>query len=302
MSGDDEVQAAADALSGGVVVSATGSLVEAVTRRATATGVASASGPSDLDGSASALVVAIADTSPETLSELARQAGRVDGLVVGVLAAPDGDVDRSTLTSIREAVDAVLFVPSAAAAVSATLESPGDGVTVDDPAVEGAFAFVRMLRGPGYVNIDLADARTVLTGRPLAVFGCGVAESTTPDPSVAVADAFRGVPEAIDPAGASGALVNVAVPSGTTLEDAIAAVRAVRERISEDAHIIWGSTAEAARLSVRVVLAGVAYERLVSAGDPCPRCDAPLRSFVLGDSETLLCGACGFADLSMSLE
>lgn len=296
MPGDD-VQAAADALSGGVVVSGTGACAKPVARRAAASDVASVPAPADVDGTASAVVVAIGDTSPED-----GYAERVDAPVVGVLASPDGGVDEQTLASVREAVDAVLFVPPAAAAVSATLGSATDGRIPDAPAVEGVFAFVRMIRAPGYVNIDLADARTVLSGRSLAVFGCGVAKAAATDPAAAVADAFRGIPETVEPAEASGALVNVAVPSGTTLEDAIAAVQAVRERIGEGAHIIWGSTAGAARLSARLVLAGVAYEPPPTAGDPCPRCGAPLQAFVLGESATLSCETCGFADLSMYME
>lgn len=285
----ESIQATADAIAEGVTVAGTGELAPTVRERAATSDVARAAAHSHTPHPAGALIVAI-DGDDKIPAGLAGRAG----FVVGILAVPDSGLDGVVLGAARTAVDVVVLVPDTLGDVEAATS-----ISTEDAAVAGTFVFARMLRDPGAVNLDLADARTVLSSQPLGVLCHGVAEA---DPQTAVGDAFERLPGSVDPTAASGALVSVAGPAETTLSEVVAAVRAVREVIGEQAHIIWGSARGTDRISVRLVLAGPVRGYPLVAGDPCPRCESPLASFELGDSQTLTCEGCGFADLSMTLE
>lgn len=252
------------------------------------------------------LVVAI-DTSG-TAAAVRRAAECTDGFVVGVCTVHDDErIDPSLLDAVRDIVDVTLLV-TRDRPIGETMIDCDDGT--DTPpssalAVVGAIDFARMIRHSGQINLDLADARTVLTDSSHAVLVRGRASSQTERTETAVRRAFEGIPPTIDIDRASNALVSVVGGPEMSITDATAAVRELRKDIGDTNDIIWGVATDDSmgeQVTVDIVIDDVGYRPSLSAGDPCRRCGKTLSAYTFGDRTTIACQACGFAGLSMSLD
>jgi len=290
MSDRDDLREAADALDGSVVVCGLGAYADRLAgaslrnaRVASAEDLLAEAADASRTGSGppAAVVVALdpdevgeGDEATETLRALAGS----DAFAVAVVPAVAAEGD--ALAAIRDAVDAALL-------------AEGD-------AVEAAVrAFVATVGEPGFVNLDLTDAETVLSAG-VAALGTGTADRDAP--GAAVAAAFDGLPAGVDAADASAVLVDVVVDPATSIAAATDAIAAVRERIGADANVIWGGAVDEAaanELAVRLVVAGVRHAPPLAAGDPCPRCGAPLSAYRFGARETLSCDGCGYSDIAV---
>ncbi len=296
MSHRDDLREAADALGGSVVVCGLGSRADRLAgaefreaRYASAAELlAEASGASPNGSPPAAVVVAV---DPEAVA--------VDPEAVG-----EGDEATAALRAI-DALDAfaVAVVPAAAAegdALAAVRESVDAVLLAEGDAVEAAIrTFLATVQEPGFVNLDLTDAETVLSAG-VAALGTGAADRD--DPSVAVASAFDRLPDGVDAADASAVLVDVVVDPETSIAAATDVIAAVRERIGADANVIWGGAVDEAaadELAVRLVVAGVSHAPPLSAEDPCPRCGEPLAAYRFGARETLSCDACGYSGIAV---
>ena len=296
MATDEALRAAADALQESVLVAGVGTRgIEAAGR------IAAGDAPAtDEAVDPDAVVLAVDGTDPETgaatdaaaSSAAASLADSVPTTVdapvcVAVVTVLDGPTtgERALLAALQEHVDAVVL-------------TAGEGT---EALVEGVEAFVSVVRDPGFVNVDLADARTVLDPIDLAGLGLGASASGSADE--AVGRAFSSLPSGVETDPASGVLVDLHGGLGLSVGDVDDAVTAVRRRIGTDAHVIWGGAVDptlADELRVRLVVAGVGNER-VRAGDPCPRCGATLVAYSLGTRTTISCDDCGYAGVSVRL-
>lgn len=297
MSHRDDLREAADALGGSVVVCGLGAYADRLARvefrdaryasaaellaETTPAGEPGAA-PATADASPPAAVVVVLDPDDlgegDEASESLRALAGLDAFAVAVVPANAADGD--ALSAVRDSVDAVLL-------------AEGD-------AVEAAIrAFLATVQEPGFVNLDLTDAETVLSAG-VAALGTGTADRDAP--GTAVASAFDGLPAGVDATDASAVLVDVVVDPETSIAAATDVIAAVRERIGADANVIWGGAvdeAAAAELSVRLVVAGVRHAPPLAAGDPCPRCGAPLSAYEFGARETLSCDDCGYSGIAM---
>lgn len=256
------------------------------------------------------VVVVAMDGSPSAAESVVQASNDAEGFVVAVFNGhADEDVEPSLLDTVREGADVTVLAcrrqPAAGSrseqsdTTETRIRRSGSGV-----AVGGASDFVRMIRKPGQINLDLADAQTVLTDGALAVLGGGTASFETEGPRRAVQRAFDEMPASIDVAGGAGALVSVIGGPEMSIDDAITAVRTVRRQVGALENVIWGVAVEealAGQVTVDIVVDDVAYHPPLSAGDPCRRCGAALAAYTFGDRTTLACETCGFADLSTSL-
>lgn len=280
MTTDEELRVAADALGESVLVVGCG---DAGTAAATA--VAAADVPATDDAAMPDAVVLAVDgaTDPETLPESVPDAP----LVVAVVALPHrpGPSERDLLAALSERVDSVVL-------------AAGD----DDGALaDSVGTLVSVVRDPGFVNLDLADARTLLRPVELAALGVGASERGAPEEAVAAA--LASLPPGVETDPADGVLVDLLGGPAMSVEDVSDAVTAVRGRVGPDAHVIWGGGVDddlAETVRVRLVVASVANVR-AAPGDPCPRCASSLAAYSLGGRTTLSCESCGFAGVSVRL-
>ena len=312
--GADDLEAVADSLDGDIVVAGSRDDLGTVARqtgaddqpRVVETGDAGEVGSVTRDGGV--LVVAM-DGSASKAESIARAADDTNGFVVAVFDGRENeDVDPSRLDAVRETVDATLLACRKRPTADSSEQDEGiDPLTRragPEVTVGGAFDFVRMIRQPGHINLDLADAQTVLTDGSLAVLCGGTAALETDGAGRAVRRAFEEIPPSVDAARGSGALVSVVGGPEMSIDDTIAAVRAVRGELGDVGDLIWGVATDealAGRVTVDVVVDDITYRPLLSAGDPCPRCGVALATYAFGERTTLSCPDCGFADLSMSL-
>lgn len=279
---DDELAAAAAALDGSVALIGAGRVGRAAADRVEVGGVVESVEGVPTEARAAFVAVDPADPSPAVA--FARRCPP-ELLVVFVAAVParvDGET-RTGLATLRDAADAVVLAAD-----------DGDPVAGTAAALD---ALVRLVARTDTVNVDLADAETVLSAGGYAAVGTG----TDPDPEVAVE-------AAVDAAGpvslerATGAVVHLAGDRGLSVGAAGEAVDAVRERLADGAHVVWGAATEGDDVTARLVLAGVVPVRApAAAGDPCPRCGDGLVGYRLGDRETVACDGCGFADVQAPL-
>jgi cell division GTPase FtsZ len=283
----DELREAADALDGSVVVCGLGAYADRLAgasfrnaRYASAENLlaeaadASGAGP----GPPAAVVVALDPDEDDEAIETPRALAGLDAFAVAVVPAVAAEGD--ALAAVRDAVDAVLL-------------AEGDAV---EAAVRALLATVQE---PGFVNLDLTDAETVLSAG-VAALGTGTADRDAP--GSAVAAAFDGLPAGVDATDASAVLVDVVVDPATSVAAATDAIAAVRDRIGADANVIWGGAVDetaADELAVRLVVAGVRHAPPLAAGDPCPRCGAALSAYRFGARETLSCDGCGYSGIAV---
>lgn len=205
--------------------------------------------------------------------------------VFTIAVVPGGVCESDAPETIAEEADGVVVA------------GDGDGSALG--AVDAVSELLTIVRDPGFVNLDLTDARTVLSSGPAAV-----ATGTAPHnvPGVAVESAFDRLPAGVDAGSASAVLVEVVVDPDTSIAAATDAIGEVRDRVAPDANVIWGGAVNddaVGVLLVRVVVADVRYDPPLAAGDPCPRCGSSLSSYRFGASETLSCDACGYSGIGM---
>ena len=279
MTTDEELRDAAAALSKSVLVVGAGDAGVAAAGAVAATDVPA----TDDAASPDAVVLAVDGTA----APAALPASVVDAplsVAVVTLPARPGPTERDLLAALDDLVNAVVLAGADAASLA-----------------DAAGTFVSVVRDPGFVNLDLADARTVL--RPVEFAALGVGTSDGGAPGDAVAEAFVALPPGVETDPADGVLVDLLGGPEMSVEDVSDAVTAVRGRVGPDAHVIWGggvdeSLGEAVR--VRLVVASVSNVR-AAPGDPCPRCAASLSAYTLGGRTTLSCENCGFAGVSVRL-
>ena len=282
----DDLREAAAALGGSVVVCGLGDVADRLAEttfknaryESPATLLADA-GDGAADGPRPAAVVVALD--PDSVGEdveTLRAIAGLDAFEVAVVPAAAADAD--ALPAVQEAADAVLL-------------AEGD-------ALEAAIqAFLDTVQEPGFVNLDLTDAETVLSSG-VAALGTGTADRDAP--GTAVDAAFGGLPDGVDATTASAVLVDVVVDPETSIAAATDVISAVRERIGADANVIWGGAVDetaATELAVRLVVAGVRHAPPLAAGDPCPRCGEPLSAYQFGARETLSCEGCGYSGIAV---
>lgn len=303
----DDLRETADALGGSVVVCGVGSYADALAgqpfpdaRFMTVADLLADDAPAVAAAVIAVDPAAIATpdgTDGDAASESLRALTAIDAFTVAVV--PGGDADAEGLSAFAEQVDAVLMVDSEPGAPA----TAGSGDSPESVAIGDAIrSFLAVVQEPGFVNLDLTDAQTVLSSG-VAALGTGTAAREAP--AAAVEAAFDDLPEDVDPADASAVLVDVVVDPVTSISAATDVIAAVRERIGADANVIWGGAVDesaADELRVRIVVADVRHDPTLAAGDPCPRCGVSLSAYAFGTRETLSCDACGYSGITMRRE
>jgi hypothetical protein len=194
MTTDQELRRVAEGIEGAVPVHGTGQFANSVARRVTDSeyavpAVEHGEWTDETDG-ARAVVVVVNTAGPQLW-----QAADGDNLVIAVLDVPDEGIDQSLLSDVRATADVLLLA--------------------GETAIETAFEFVEMTREPGDVNIDLADAKTVLTTGRLATLSHGQAVRSDGDGTAVVDRALEGFPTGVRARRAAAVLVRVVGDSRT---------------------------------------------------------------------------------------
>lgn len=278
----EDLREAADALGGSIVVSGVGSYADSLAARAFPDARFVPMSRFGAQGTEHPAAVVIGVDPAAIADDPLRALAALDAFTLGVV--PESASERE-LSTLRQNVDAVL--------ISGGADGSVDGV---ERAIR---VFLTVVQAPGFVNLDLTDAETVLSSG-IAALGTGTAARDAPE--TAIESAFGGLPDGVDVTDSSAVLVDVTLDPATSIAAATDVIAAVRDRIGADANVIWGGSVDETvtdGLTVRIVVADVRHSTRLDAGDPCPRCDAPLSVYAFGASETLSCDDCGYSGITV---
>lgn len=208
---------------------------------------------------------------------------------------PAGESPRESLDRLRSAADV-------------TVAHRGEH---REEALEGMVtAVIDIMAIPGFVNLDLADIRTVLASGPYAAIATGTAKSDANGSAAAVTAVEAALDSISIPiTSVASNLVYLVGGPEITLEAGMAAIEALTDGTADSPSIIWGAAVDDDRESVTAhVVSGIDDDAWLDAeldaaasltpGEPCPRCGGSVVAYSFGDNETQACDDCGYTGIA----
>jgi len=130
---------------------------------------------------------------------------------------------------------------------------------VDDVLFQAVRGISELVTKPGYINLDFADVKTIMSGMGVALMGTGAASGQ--NRAVAAAEKAISSPllEDVSIRGARGVLINITAGPSLSLSEVNDAASLVREEASDEANIIFGTVIDESlgeELKVTVVATG----------------------------------------------
>ncbi len=206
--------------------------------------------------------------SAAVIAKAAKDAG---ALVVGIVTMPFTSEGAKRMDNAMEGLRKLRAV------ADTTIAIPNDKLLfyVPDLPLNSAFkaadlvltnavkGITELITKPGLVNLDFADVRTIIENSGIAMIGLGETANVRDKNRVVVAaeKSLKSPLIDVNMAQANKALINIMGGEDLTLGEAEAAVNAISQKISKDAHIIWGATIDKAlsggEVRVLAVLAGI---------------------------------------------
>ncbi len=180
------------------------------------------------------------------IAEVAREAG---ALTVGIVTKPFSREGKQRMfkadegvRALKQHVDSLIIIPndrliSIAPRTLGILDAfkPSDDVLRQ--AVQG---ISDLITTSGFINVDFADVKAIMSERGMAMMGIGIAEGDNRAVEAAIKAISSPLLEDIDVSGAKGVLVNITGSSSMTMDDFDAVNKTVHEKVHEDANIIIG--------------------------------------------------------------
>ena len=170
-------------------------------------------------------------------------------LTVGVVTKPFAFEGKGRMTQAEQGiaelsacVDSLIIVPNErlkyVSDTSITLQNAF--AIADDVLRQGVQSISDLILLPGLVNLDFADVTSVMKDAGYAHMGMGSA--TGKDKATVAADMAISSPlleTSID--GAKGLIINITASADVSLDDIDAASTMIKDKVSDDANIIWGA-------------------------------------------------------------
>ncbi len=146
------------------------------------------------------------------------------------------------IAELSACVDSLIIVPNErlkyVSETSITLQNAF--AIADDVLRQGVQSISDLILVPGLVNLDFADVTSVMKDAGYAHMGMGSA--TGKDKATVAADKAISSPlleTSID--GAKGLIINITASADISLDDIDAASTIIKDKVSDDANIIWGA-------------------------------------------------------------
>ena len=199
------------------------------------------------------------------VAEVAKEVG---ALTVGVVTRPfsfEGltrkrQADAGT-KELRGIVDTIVVIPNEKLLLIAGKDMRFVEAfrKVDDVLFQAVRGISELVTRPGYINLDFADVKTVMSGMGVALMGTGSASGQ--NRAVAAAEKAISSPllEDVSIRGARGVLINITAGPSLSLSEVNDAASLIREEASDEANIIFGTVIDESMgddLKVTVVATG----------------------------------------------
>ncbi len=180
------------------------------------------------------------------IAEVAREVG---ALTVGVVTKPFSREGKQRLAKAEEGirelkkhVDSLIVIPN-----DRLLGLAGKSMSIldafkpaDDVLRQAVQGISDLITASGFINVDFADVKAIMSERGMAMMGIGVATGDNRAAEAATKAISSPLLEDIEISGAKGVLVNISGSSSMTMDDFDAVNRIIHEKVHEDANIIIG--------------------------------------------------------------
>lgn len=112
---------------------------------------------------------------------------------------------------------------------------------IDEVLYQAVRAIADLITVHGFINLDFADVRTVMSEKGLALMGC--ASAAGEDRAVRAAQAAMNSPflEGVSIQNARGVLINITGSATMTFGEVYAAANLIRQQVQDDANVIFGA-------------------------------------------------------------
>ncbi len=214
-------------------------------------------------------------TGTGSVTPVAKLAKEKGALTIAVMTKPFAAEGKSReknafwgIKRMKDLTDTVIVVPNDKLVELYPRMSLNKAFKVaDEILMRSIKGLTEMITKPGLVNLDYNDLKTIMQGSGLAMVGMGESSATGDNRSLeAIEEAINSPLLDVDITGARGALVNVTGGSSMTIREAELVVEEIENKVSEDAHIIWGCNVDPELddiLRVMIVTTGVKSKHLM---------------------------------------
>jgi len=182
------------------------------------------------------------------IAEVAKEAG---ALTVGVVTKPFSREGKQRLAKAEEGirelkkhVDSLIVIPN-----DRLIGLAGKSMSIldafkpsDDVLRQAVQGISDLITTSGFINVDFADVKAIMSERGMAMMGIGVAAGENRAVEAALRAISSPLLEDVDISGAKGVLVNISGSSSMTMDEFEAVNRTIHEKVHEDANIIIGVT------------------------------------------------------------
>ena len=204
------------------------------------------------------------------VAKIARDLG---ALTVGVVTKPFMFEGRNRtraaeqgLNELQEEVDTLIVVPNERLLAMA---QPGTTMLesfriADEVLLFGVQGISDLITQGGYINVDFADVKSVMSNMGMALMGTGVAsgENRAEDAAVAAISSALLEDAAID--GATGILINITGGLNLGIQEISSAARVVQDAAHPDANIIFGTVVdESLEDEIKVTVIATGFDRTI---------------------------------------
>jgi len=180
------------------------------------------------------------------IAEAAREVG---ALTVGIVTKPFSREGKQRMAkadegirALKQHVDSLIIIPNDRL-ISIAPRSLGilDAFKPADDVLRQAVQGISdMITASGFINVDFADVKSIMSERGMAMMGIGIASGDNRAIEAASKAISSPLLEDIDVSGARGVLLNITGSSSMTMDDFDAVNKTIHEKVHEDANIIVG--------------------------------------------------------------
>ena len=199
------------------------------------------------------------------LAEVAREVGALTVAVVTRPFAFEGATRRRQaevgLKELRSIVDTIIVIPNEKLLLIAGKEMRFVEAfrKVDEVLYQAVRGISELVTKPGYINLDFADVKTIMSGSGVALMGTGGAEGQ--NRAMAAAEKAISSPLLEDVAirGARGVLFNITAGPSLSMNEVHEAAALIQEEADDEANIIFGTVIDESmeeELKVTVIATG----------------------------------------------
>ena len=203
---------------------------------------------------------------------IAQQCRESGALTIGVVTKPfkfEGEKRMNTaikgIKNLRDEVDSLIVIPNE------RLKTLGDAKTsfkeliqkADDVLFQAVKGISDLIMSNGFINLDFADVKKVMTQMGTAIMGIGMARGENRAIEAAQMAINSPLLEDVSISGAEGLLMNITGPSDMSMNELDEACNYIKEEVSPGAEIFWGVVFDdsmADQIRITVIATGIGSE------------------------------------------